>query len=176
MDDEEINTKLVSLAKTSCFISRKTWTVITTGFVHPRFIHDVSLHVVNFGVWCAISVAAIFTPIFKTNMLQTLRPLLHYLYDYEIMYAFAARFLSLSTYSYSCLCILRRVYPDWGFPVLFPQLWGKYQGITNQDGARPAPFQNCCVVLCIVCFVSFCVLFCVNVYCTTTTGWQPNCI
>jgi hypothetical protein len=28
--------------------------------------------------------------------------------------------------------------------------------------------------LCIVCFVSFCVL-CVNVYCTTATGWQPNC-
>ena len=28
-----------------------------------------------------------------------------------------------------------------------------------KDGARPALFQNCCVVLCIVCFVSFWVLF-----------------
>ena len=28
-----------------------------------------------------------------------------------------------------------------------------------QDGARPALFQNYCVVLCIVCFVMFCVLF-----------------
>ena len=41
-----------------------------------------------------------------------------------------------------------------------------------------------CVVLCIVCFVLFYVLFvlcrsvyclCVNVYCTTATGWLPNC-
>jgi hypothetical protein len=31
--------------------------------------------------------------------------------------------------------------------------------MTSQDGARPALFQNCCVVLCIVCFVSFYVLF-----------------
>jgi len=29
---------------------------------------------------------------------------------------------------------------------------------TRKDGARPAPFQNFCVVLCTVCFVSFCVL------------------
>ena len=36
---------------------------------------------------------------------------------------------------------------------------GKCQGNTSQDGARPPLFQNCCVVLCIVCFVSFCVLF-----------------
>jgi len=33
---------------------------------------------------------------------------------------------------------------------------------------------NFCVVLCIVCFVSFCVLFvCVYVYCTTATGGYP---
>jgi len=52
--------------------------------------------------------------------------------------------------------------------VLFPQLYGKCQGITRQDGARSALFQNFCVVLCIVCFVSFCVLFvckCVLYYC-----------
>jgi hypothetical protein len=29
----------------------------------------------------------------------------------------------------------------------------------SQEGARPTLFQNCCVVLCIVCFVSFCILF-----------------
>ena len=81
-------------------------------------------------------------------------------------------------YSYCCLCILRRGYPDWGFSVLFPQLWGKCQGITSQDGARPALFQNCCVVLCIVCFVSFCLLFvckCVLYYChRVTTQLQEN--
>jgi hypothetical protein len=33
-----------------------------------------------------------------------------------------------------------------------------------------------CVVLCIVCFVSFSAVFvCVYVYCTTATGWLPNC-
>jgi len=40
--------------------------------------------------------------------------------------------------------------------------------------ARTLP--NFCDVLCIVCFVSFSVLFvCVYVYCTTATGWLPNC-
>jgi hypothetical protein len=77
-------------------------------------------------------------------------------------------FLSFSMYTYCCLRILRRGYPDWGFSVLFPQLEGKCQGIISQDEARPALFQNCCVVLCIVCFVSFYVLFvckCVLYYC-----------
>ena len=50
-------------------------------------------------------------------------------------------------------------YPDRGFSVLFPQLKGKCQGITRKHGARPAPFQTFCVVLYIVCSVSFCVLF-----------------
>ena len=42
----------------------------------------------------------------------------------------------------------------------------------SQDGARPALFQNCCVVLCIVCFVSFYVLFvckCVLYFCLRVT-------
>jgi hypothetical protein len=52
--------------------------------------------------------------------------------------------------------------------VLFPQLYGKCQGKTRKDGTRPALFLNFRVVLCIVCFVSFCVLFvckCVLNYC-----------
>jgi hypothetical protein len=67
-------------------------------------------------------------------------------------------FLLLSMYTYCCICILRRGYPDWGLSVLFFFFLGKCQGITSQDGARPALFQNCCVVICIVCFVSFYVL------------------
>jgi len=43
------------------------------------------------------------------------------------------------------------------------------QGIyCSQDRARPALFQNCCVFLCIVCFVSLyvlCVCTCVQYYC-----------
>jgi len=57
---------------------------------------------------------------------------------------------------------------DWGFSVLFLQLYGKCQGKTRKDGARPALSQIFVVVLCIVCFVSFCVLFvckCVLYYC-----------
>ena len=53
-----------------------------------------------------------------------------------------------------------------------PRLEGKCQGVTSQDGARPALFQNCCVVLCIVCFVSLYVLFvckCVLYYCHRVT-------
>jgi hypothetical protein len=71
-------------------------------------------------------------------------------------------------------CMFMYDYPDWGFPVLFPHLWGKYQGKTRKNGTRPALFlivvlfyvlfvlcfsMYCCVVLCIVCFVTFSVLF-----------------
>jgi hypothetical protein len=50
-------------------------------------------------------------------------------------------------------------YPDWGSSVLFLQLQGKFQGITRKDGARFELLQNFCVVLRIVCFLSFCVFF-----------------
>jgi len=67
----------------------------------------------------------------------------------------------------------------WGFSVLFPRLKGKCQGKSRKDGARPALFQNFCVVLYIIYFVSFCVLCvclcvskCVLYYCS---GWLPNC-
>jgi hypothetical protein len=72
-------------------------------------------------------------------------------------------------------------YPEWGFSVIFPQLYGKCQGKTRKDGARPALFliflcsmhflcfsMYFCAVLCIVCFMSFSVLFvciCVLYYC-----------
>ena len=81
-------------------------------------------------------------------------------------------FLSLSM---CCLCILTRGYPDWGFSVLFPQLLDKCQGITSQDGARPALSQSVVLfyVLFVLCRSVYCL--CVNVYCTTATGWQPNC-
>jgi hypothetical protein len=69
-------------------------------------------------------------------------------------------------------------YPDWGFSVLFLQLWGKCQGILRKDGARPALFLNselrCSMYcLCRLCCPMYCL--CVNVYCTTATGCQPNC-
>jgi hypothetical protein len=58
------------------------------------------------------------------------------------------------------------------FPRIFPQLQGKYQGITRKSVARLAPpnFFYCYVrsVLCILCTA------CVNEYCTSATGCQPN--
>ena len=72
---------------------------------------------------------------------------------YVVLVQFCPIFFLLSLFLY------------WGFSVLFPQLLGECQGITRQVEARPALFQNICivlkfcVVLCIVCFVSFCVLF-----------------
>ena len=76
----------------------------------------------------------------------------------------------IPSYSYCYVCSVLYIlfslcqlalfgYPDRGFSVLFPQLKGKCQGITSKHGARPAPFQTFCVVLYIVCSVSFCVLF-----------------
>ena len=45
------------------------------------------------------------------------------------------------------------------FPCFFLSCKANSRVITRQEGARPALFQNFCVVLCIVCFASFCVLF-----------------
>jgi hypothetical protein len=79
-------------------------------------------------------------------------------------------------------------YPHWGFSVLFPQLYGKCQGIPRKDGARPALFlisKLCCsrYCLCRLCCSMYCLCrlwcslycLCVNVCCTTATGCQPNC-
>jgi len=43
----------------------------------------------------------------------------------------------MNMYSY---CMFMYGYPDWGFSVLFPQLYGKCQGKTRKDRARPALF------------------------------------
>ena len=43
--------------------------------------------------------------------------------------------------------------------------------VNNEDGTRPALFQNCCVVLCIVCFISFYILFVCK--CVLTSGDNP---
>ena len=62
-----------------------------------------------------------------------------------------------------------------GSSLLFPQLQGKYQGKTRKDGARSALFLI--VVLFYVLFVLYRSVYClcVYVYCTTATGWLPNC-
>ena len=62
-------------------------------------------------------------------------------------------------YTYCCLCILRAATLTEVFPCFFLGCKAN-ASITSQDGARPALFQNCCVVLlyclfrivlCIVC-------------------------
>ena len=46
----------------------------------------------------------------------------------------------------------------------------------NQRRGTARTLHNFCVALCNICFVLFSVLFvCVYVYCTTATGWLPNC-
>jgi len=59
--------------------------------------------------------------------------------------------------------------------MLFPQLYGKCQGKTHKDGARPALFLI--FELLHVLFVLFHSVYClcVYVYCTTATRWLPNC-
>jgi len=75
-------------------------------------------------------------------------------------------------YSYCMLTYLHRVsWHSWAedFPCFFLSCKANARVKTAKMGARPALFQNYfCVVLCIVCFVSFCVLFvrkCVLYYC-----------
>jgi hypothetical protein len=70
-----------------------------------------------------------------------------------------------------CVCLwCTYCYPNWGFSVLFPHLWGKCQNITPKDGARPALSKlflnffivmyvpNFFIVICVP-FSVFCVLF-----------------
>jgi hypothetical protein len=67
----------------------------------------------------------------------------------------------MTMYSY---CMFMYSYTDWGFSMLFLQLYGKCQVKTRKDGTRPAHF----LIFCIVCFMSFCLLFvciCVLYYC-----------
>jgi hypothetical protein len=75
-----------------------------------------------------------------------------------------------------CECVLdncRRhigvffVYPNWRFSVIFPQLYGKFQGITRKDETRPAlpNFFLVIVIFLLVIFMCipssvFCVLVC----------------
>jgi hypothetical protein len=56
-------------------------------------------------------------------------------------------------------------YTDWDFSVLFPQLWGKCQGKTCVDGARPALFLIF-VLFCVLFVLCICVLYCTVLYCT----------
>jgi hypothetical protein len=100
-----------------------------------------------------------------------------------IMNSVRSRFIHATLYSYCYVCSGLHIlftscqlaffgYPDWGFSVPFPQLYGKCQRITCKDGARPAlfPITNLTVLFYIL-FVStvlFYVLFvckCVLYYC-----------
>jgi hypothetical protein len=52
--------------------------------------------------------------------------------------------------------------------------FGKYQGKTHKEGARLALFLIFVLyVLFVLCRSVYCL--CVYVYCTTATGWLPNC-
>jgi hypothetical protein len=65
-------------------------------------------------------------------------------------------------------------YPNREFSVLFPQLYGKCQGITRKDGARPA-LPIFCFLLRLCMFRSLYSVYCLraNVYCTAATRCQP---
>ena len=86
-----------------------------------------------------------------------------YSYFFYVFLFFVHVFLTLSMYTYFCLCILRRGYPDRIF-LAFSSVVRQMPGITSQDGAQPALFQNCCVVLCIVFLYRSMYCLCVNVY------------
>jgi hypothetical protein len=76
---------------------------------------------------------------------------------------------------YNTLCVATETGYLSTFPWFFPVSTCNSQFTTStssQDGARPALFQSFCVVLCIVCVVSFWVLFvckCVLYYCHRVT-------
>jgi hypothetical protein len=65
-------------------------------------------------------------------------------------------FIVMTMYSYVCLCMATLTE---GFPCFFLSCKAKGQGKTSKDGGTARTLPNFCVVVCIVCFVSFCVLF-----------------
>jgi len=93
-----------------------------------------------------------------------------------VVYVFLLLVYVILSLSVCCLCILIVVYVFLDaatltevFPCFF-LLSGKCQGITSQDGARPALSQIVVLfyVLFVLCRSVFCL--CVNVHCTTATG------
>jgi hypothetical protein len=77
-----------------------------------------------------------------------------------VLYCFVIVYVCLCVCVFVCVCVcvcvslcvlvIYILYPDWGFSVLFPQLWGKCQGKPRKDGARPALFQISCFLCCSV--------------------------
>jgi hypothetical protein len=126
-------------------------------------------------LWC--SFGFLFEYIFVCFLYFCL--ILYFMYFYCYVYC--------HVYSVSYIVSIRRL-PWLRFSVLFPQLCGKCHGISRKDGAQAALFlihELCCFMYCFVsimcCFYAwfvFVVLYlvlCVNVYCTTANGCQPNC-
>ena len=66
--------------------------------------------------------------------------------------------INLTDISSSCLPSFFG-YPVSSFCSLFPQLYGKYQGMTRKDGSRPALFRKLFVQFCVP-SVRKCVLYC----------------
>jgi len=79
------------------------------------------------------------------------------------MYSYSYDLCILTVMTMYSYCMFMYSYPDWGFSVLSPQLWGKCQGKTRKDGARPAFFLV--AVLSYVFFVLFYVFLCCSMYC-----------
>jgi hypothetical protein len=105
-------------------------------------------------------------------------PFLNYLH----LFFWEAVFLLTSTW-HALFCIL---FANWHspatltevFPCVFLSCKANVRGITRKDEARSALFlisELCCSMYCLgrLCISMYCV--CVNVYCTTATGCQPNC-
>jgi hypothetical protein len=78
------------------------------------------------------------------------------------------------------LATLTSGYPDWGFSVLFHQLWGKCQGIPCKDGARSALFlisELCFFMYCLcrLCCSVYCLCrLCCSMYCSCTVLLPPG--
>jgi len=91
-----------------------------------------------------------------------------FLFD-NIIYVFLLLWLNILIV---CLCMstLTEVFP------CFSSTVRQMPGYNSQKRGMAQTLPNFCVVICIVCFVSFSLLFvCVYVYWTTATGWLPNC-
>jgi len=92
--------------------------------------------------------------------------ILQFMYFYCYVYVFL-----LYVYVSSSCQLALFSYPDEVFPYFFLSCKSNARVKLTKMGHGPHSSKNCCVVLCIVCFASFCIVcVCVNVYCTTAIG------
>jgi hypothetical protein len=116
------------------------WVCVCVGFVMCGYFGNMCTCIYCVFVLFHLCIFILFKPLFNfVNYVFLLLCL--YIFTVMLMYSYWHVCSVLYILSSSCQLALFSD-PDWGFSMLFPQLYGKCQGKTCKDRARPTPFPN----------------------------------